>query len=1349
MADFDFDGSIGFRAGVRLADLEKDLAKLRREVRGTVDKVEDEGKRMEQSFRGAGTAIAAIFTAQQATQLIKGIADVRAEFQKYEAVLTNTLGSSKEAADSMNLIKNIASTTPFGVGELTESFVKLVNQGFKPTREQIISLGDLAASQGKSFNQLTEAIIDAQTGEFERLKELGIRTSKEGDKVAFTFKGITKEVQFTGEAIREYITGLGNMQGVAGGMEAISKTIGGQISNLQDSIQNMFNEIGQSSEGAFSDAISAASFLVENYKEVGKILAVLITTYGAYKTAVILATLASNGWSLSQALGYRWLLLVEKAQKALNATMLANPYVAAATAITAVVTALVLFSDKTTQAEAAQERLNDAMADANEQVIEQKLKIQDLVREIQNENNTNGQRVTALNRLKEITNGRLNQLTIEAFKTGEATRAINDYIAALDREAKAKAQQDIKVENYKRLAQIEQDKKKGLGFFQSIKYGFQQALGGGLSPAVAYRNQELEDEAKALRDQNKQIDDNIRSENEALTKRSASQKEAEVKNKEYYEALKKDAQSRLDALADVEAKGAAGRKIIAEIQGYDKILSSYSVNAANKAQNAASKQALSDNKALLNEQKQLDEERERLIQQTNDKLEDLRIERLEGIEKDKAIIEREYNQMVEAFKRLGILDKGQPALDTFKSASLGVAEDKYNKQRADDNKQWLDQSIKDYGSYAVKRVEIEKYYTGEINKAVLNGRQDLIAGIEAAQREALARVDADNIDAITRTKDIFNDVLLITTESVKQQIESIEYLLKNASLTPEQQSVLTDKLSFTKGLLNLNIDDRELAQLNKEIENVKEELLQAEAAGIKSAEALKILRNRLEDLQADKTAKELDIFSKKLLFISSLAGAVGEIGSVLSNLGDTNPKLASLGLTLTNLADDIANLSNAWEKLSNSTLTSADKFQLAANFIINTISDIAKSVQQNRLTETQYLQDVIAYQHGYNLALLEEQRIKSDMKSSIFHIDSLAKIRGSLKQQIDLVNEYNEAMGELQQGSVKVGTKKARRDWAAIGGATAAGAGTGAIIGASGGVLSVPGAIIGGIVGFIGGFLKKRQVVDVYDNLLKVYPDLIDEEGRLNDARAKSLLTSNLLDAKTKETLQYVTELQQQYKEAEEAIKSVVEGLIGDVGNNIMDELVNNFKNGGENAGDAFRRGFAKSLENLYSDLIYSAILGPELKKLEERIKAGFAGGDDEAMQKALYEFLDTADVLGQQTTKLLQDAKDYASSKGIDIYSSDGSTPARNQNSLKGAISSASQESIDLLAGHTMGMRVAQLKTNELLTNGFATFNSIADRSLGQLVKIEANTYKSAQHLQSLDTKIKSADNASRAIGL
>src|SRR5690606_13770557 len=144
------------------------------------------------------------------------IKDVTQKFESYRTVLRNTFQSSVKANEEFEKIKDFAEKTPYGVDELMGSFVKLVNRGFVPTKEELTNLGDLAASQGKSFDQVTEALLDAQTNEFERLKEFGIRAKTVGDTVTLSFKGIEKQVKKTDEqALRNAVISFGKLQGVA------------------------------------------------------------------------------------------------------------------------------------------------------------------------------------------------------------------------------------------------------------------------------------------------------------------------------------------------------------------------------------------------------------------------------------------------------------------------------------------------------------------------------------------------------------------------------------------------------------------------------------------------------------------------------------------------------------------------------------------------------------------------------------------------------------------------------------------------------------------------------------------------------------------------------------------------------------------------------------------------------------------------------------------------------------------------------------------------------------------------------------------------------------------------------
>ena len=236
----------------------KQLGQSQRELKSFHSKSSQIGNQIKSTLAG-------VFAIGAITSFGRSVIETTANFQKMEAVLTNTLGSGSAAQNAMQMITDFAARTPFQVDGLTGAFVKLANQGFIPTQNEMRKMGDLASSTGKEFDQLAEAIIDGQVGEFERLKEFGIRASKQGDQVKFTFKGVEQQVQFTDQAIRDYILSLGDATGVSGSMAAISETVGGKISNLNDNFTQLKKTLGDQSSGVIASILDFTNQLLQGY----------------------------------------------------------------------------------------------------------------------------------------------------------------------------------------------------------------------------------------------------------------------------------------------------------------------------------------------------------------------------------------------------------------------------------------------------------------------------------------------------------------------------------------------------------------------------------------------------------------------------------------------------------------------------------------------------------------------------------------------------------------------------------------------------------------------------------------------------------------------------------------------------------------------------------------------------------------------------------------------------------------------------------------------------------------------------------------------------------------------------
>ena len=189
-----------------------------------------------------------VFTATALVNFGKRVIDVRSEFAKFEAILSNTQGPLLAAANLQKL-QDLAKTLPFSLRELAQSYVLLSGTGLKVTAQDFRQLADVASVANKSLLDVGLALQDAITFQFERLPELNIIARTEGDKVKFTYRGITTEVNKTKEAIAAYIIGLGDVEGVSGTTAAISETLGGKLNNLNDTFEELLNTLGKALEG--------------------------------------------------------------------------------------------------------------------------------------------------------------------------------------------------------------------------------------------------------------------------------------------------------------------------------------------------------------------------------------------------------------------------------------------------------------------------------------------------------------------------------------------------------------------------------------------------------------------------------------------------------------------------------------------------------------------------------------------------------------------------------------------------------------------------------------------------------------------------------------------------------------------------------------------------------------------------------------------------------------------------------------------------------------------------------------------------------------------------------------------
>ena len=313
-------------------------------------------------------------------ELASRVISVRAEFESMETSLKVLLGGNEERLNNiMGQIKEYALASPLNTKDMVGAVQMMTSFGIEAEKsiDYLKAIGDISMGDTGKFNSLALAfsqmssagklmgqdLMQMVNAGFNPLEEISRKTGKSIGEL----KNEMSKGAITSKMVQDAFISATSAGGKFYGMASEgAKTLNGQISMLQESFDNMFNEIGSKGEGVVMSAVKAATYLVENYEQVGRVIVGLATAFGIYRTAVALATMTTNGYTIAETLAYTRMLLLEKATKLLNMTMLANPYVAAAAALGTLIGAIIATSDGISELDAAQNTLNETFKDAKE-----------------------------------------------------------------------------------------------------------------------------------------------------------------------------------------------------------------------------------------------------------------------------------------------------------------------------------------------------------------------------------------------------------------------------------------------------------------------------------------------------------------------------------------------------------------------------------------------------------------------------------------------------------------------------------------------------------------------------------------------------------------------------------------------------------------------------------------------------------------------------------------------------------------------------------------------------------------------------------------------------------------------
>lgn len=399
----------------------------------TAKAAEREGISIEQMFDRIKQAASMTFAGIGAKEFVQKLAQVRGEFQQLEIAFTTMLQSEEKANELMNQLVKTAAITPFDLKGVAEGAKQLLAYGtaVEEVNEMITRLGDIAAGMSIPLNDLVYLYGTTMTqGRMftQDLRQFQGRGIPIADEIA-NIMGVTKDAvaelvsagKITDQVFQQAILNMTNEGSKFGGlMEAQSKTITGQISNIEDALDMMFNDLGKQSEGVINDALSGVSYLVEHYEAVGKIILSVAASYGAYKAAlfaVIAAQKLASVWGEVQAF-FSLAKSVTSAKDAmllLNMAVKANPLGLLLSVVTALATSFALFSSK--EGKAA-----EMTAKFGERALSAINRVQSLTTTL------NGLTVgtSTHKKVMEELNGILQEYGIEAIKEGDNIDSVNE-----------------------------------------------------------------------------------------------------------------------------------------------------------------------------------------------------------------------------------------------------------------------------------------------------------------------------------------------------------------------------------------------------------------------------------------------------------------------------------------------------------------------------------------------------------------------------------------------------------------------------------------------------------------------------------------------------------------------------------------------------------------------------------------------------------------------------------------------------------------------------------------------------------------------------------------------------------
>ena len=210
-----------------------------------------------------------------------------------------------------------------------------------------------------------------------------------------------------------------------------NESVQAQLDKAKKRFLDLSIELGEKLYPAARLCVSTASVTVRVLSGLIDFVIKYRTTILVLTTAIIALTVAETAHIVKLKAISIWNNVVVAGSKRLWAVLVAHPYLAVAAAAASLVAVIIDLSRKTDAATKAQEALNDIRKEAQEQIVEEQNKLENLRKVAMDETRSLKDRYTAINELNRIVPNYNAQIDKTTGKYKENKQALDDYIKSL------------------------------------------------------------------------------------------------------------------------------------------------------------------------------------------------------------------------------------------------------------------------------------------------------------------------------------------------------------------------------------------------------------------------------------------------------------------------------------------------------------------------------------------------------------------------------------------------------------------------------------------------------------------------------------------------------------------------------------------------------------------------------------------------------------------------------------------------------------------------------------------------------------------------------------------------------